>query len=107
MSKLPSLKVRRLRSIAIETFKIINKQTPSYLHDLINIKKHNYSFRYSNTAEIPQVRTSRYGIKSFRYSAAKIWNELPQHLRNETNLNQFSKLISTWSGSSCSCSACQ
>jgi hypothetical protein len=47
---MPSLKVRRLRSIAIETFKIISKESPIYLHDLVNIIKHNYSFRYENTA---------------------------------------------------------
>ena len=40
LSKLPSLKVRRLSSIALETFKIINKNCPSYLYDLINTKKH-------------------------------------------------------------------
>ena len=44
---------------------------------LINIKQHSYSFRYQNTAVLPQVRTSTYGIKSFRYSAAKLWNSLP------------------------------
>ena len=36
--KMPSLKVRRLRSIAIEMFKIIHKESPIYLHDLVNIK---------------------------------------------------------------------
>jgi hypothetical protein len=36
-SKLPSLKIRRLRTIAVETFKIIHKQSPSYLHDLISM----------------------------------------------------------------------
>ena len=51
-SKMPSLKVRRLRSIAIETFKIIHKESPIYLHDLVNIKKHIYSFRYENTADV-------------------------------------------------------
>lgn len=107
LSKLPSLKVRRLRSIALETFKIINKNCPSYLYDLINIKKHQYSFRYSNTTELPQVRTTRYGINSFRYTASKLWNELPEHFRNETNFNQFSKLISTWTGNSCRCNACK
>ena len=40
-SKLPSLKIRRLRTIAVETFKIIHKQSPSYLHDLISIKDQN------------------------------------------------------------------
>jgi hypothetical protein len=30
--------------MAIEVFKIINKQTPVYLHDLVTIKKSAYSF---------------------------------------------------------------
>jgi hypothetical protein len=107
LSKLSSQKVRRLSSIALETFKIINTNCPSYLYDLINIKKHQYSFRYSNTTELPQVRTIRYGINSFRYTASKLWNELPEHFRNETNVSQFSKLISTWTGNSCHCNACK
>ena len=40
-SKLPSLKIRRLITIVVETFKIIHKNNPSYLHDLINITLQN------------------------------------------------------------------
>ena len=54
-SKLSSLKIRRMRTIAIETFKIINKETPQYLHDLVTLKNNKYNFRYSNTAHIPTV----------------------------------------------------
>jgi hypothetical protein len=71
-SKLPSLKIRRLKTIAIETFKIIHKNSQSYLHDLINIKLQNYNFRSQETAVLPRVRTTRYGLKSFRYSVAQI-----------------------------------
>ena len=49
-SKLPSFKIRRLKTIAVETFKIIHKNSPIYLHDLINIKLQNYNFR-SQTQE--------------------------------------------------------
>ena len=87
-SKLPSLKIRRLITIAVETFKIIHKNSPSYLH-LINIKLQNYNFRSQETAVLPPVRTTRYGLKSFRYNAAQIWNELPNHCRRETSLGQF------------------
>ena len=38
ISILPSLKIRRIRTITIETFKIINKETPQYLHDLVTLK---------------------------------------------------------------------
>ena len=49
-SKLPSLKVRRMRSLAIEVYKVINKECPVYLQDLIHIKNNSYSFRYQNIA---------------------------------------------------------
>jgi hypothetical protein len=41
-SKLPTLKIRRIRTIAIETFKIGNKTSPLCLHDLITIKQSNF-----------------------------------------------------------------
>ena len=90
-SQLPSLRLRRLRSMAIEVFKIINKQTPVYLHDLVTIKKSSYSFRYNNTVNIPRVKTTRYGLHSLRYGAAKLWNELPNDLREGISLNNLKK----------------
>ena len=90
------IKGAKVITIATQTYKIINKDCPSYLHDLINIKKHQYSFRYNNTTDVPQVRTTNFGIKSFRYTAAKLWNELPEHFRIETNFNQFSKLYNKY-----------
>jgi hypothetical protein len=83
-SKLPSLKIRWLKTIAVETFKIIHKNSSSYLHELINIKLQNNNIRSQETAVLPRVRTTRYGLKSFRYNAAQIWNELPNHCRRET-----------------------
>ena len=88
-SKLPSLKVRRLRAIALEAFKILNNRTPVYLNDILTYKPHSYYFRYTNTGEIPQVRTSSYGVRSFRSTAAKIWNSLLQKFRDITSTEQF------------------
>ena len=65
-SKLPSLKIQRIRTIAIETFKIIHRESPQYLHDLIDIKARSYNFRSKNTAAVPRVRITRYGLKCFR-----------------------------------------
>ena len=68
-SKLSSLIIRRLRTIAVKTFKIIHKRSPSYLHGLISIKDQKYNFRHQDKAVLPRVRTTRYGLNSFRYSA--------------------------------------
>ena len=53
-SQLPSLKVRPLRAIALEAFKILNNLPPIYLNDLLTFKNLSYSFRYTQTVEIPR-----------------------------------------------------
>ena len=58
-SKLPALKTRRMKTIALETFKIINQKSPAFLNDLIVIKQNAYNFRYSKTADLPRPRTMR------------------------------------------------
>jgi hypothetical protein len=41
-SGLPSLKIRRLRMMAIEIFKILHKQSPAYLNDIVSFKHISY-----------------------------------------------------------------
>jgi hypothetical protein len=69
-SKMPSLKLRRMRTMTLVAFKIIYKETPLYLQNIITMKNNSYSFRYSNLTDIPQVRTTNYGLNSFRFGAA-------------------------------------
>jgi hypothetical protein len=44
-SRLPTLKIRRLRTMAIEVYKILNKKSPMYLNDLFVYKESRYSFK--------------------------------------------------------------
>jgi hypothetical protein len=37
-AKVPSLQIRRMRTMALETYKIINKLAPVCLHDLVHMK---------------------------------------------------------------------
>ena len=108
LSKLPSLKTRRMRTIALETFKIINKKCPLFLQDLVVIKNNNYNFRYMNTAEVPRPKTTAYGKKSFRYEAAQVWNSLSNEARTMTSFDQFKNYINSWcGGQKCNCNACK
>ena len=40
----------------LEAFKILNKQTPVYIQSLLTFKNNVYSFRFTNTVQISQVR---------------------------------------------------
>jgi hypothetical protein len=97
-SKLPSLKTRRMRTIVLETFKIIHKKSPLFSQDLVTIKINIYNFRYINTSDIPRPRTTKYGKYSFRYEAARLWNKLSSEVRNMSSFDQFKNYISDWCG---------
>ena len=103
----PSLQIRRSRTMALETYKIVNKLAAVCIHDLVNVKNSKYAFRYSNILDVLQVRTTRYGKKSFMFVAATLWNDLPNHFRTENSFNHFKNLILSWNGSVCRCSACR
>ena len=104
---MPTLHVSRIRLMAIETFKIVHKMSPVYLHDLLSYKNSTYSFRYDNLVDVPRVRTTKYGKSTFCYEAAQVWNSLPNNLRKVDDFKEFRRLISTWSGPSCKCSMCK
>ena len=51
---LPTLKLRRMRTMTLQVFSIVHKDSPLYLHNLINIEQHSYSFRYQKHCSAPQ-----------------------------------------------------
>jgi hypothetical protein len=57
-AKVPSLQIRRMRTMVLETYKIINKLAPVCLHDLVHMKNSKYSFRYNGILEIPQIKST-------------------------------------------------
>jgi ribonuclease P/MRP protein subunit RPP40 len=104
---LEHLHIRRIKNLASESFKIINKLSPTILQDLVSEKQLPYSLRRSCTAELPRVNTTQYGLKSFRYEASRIWNSLPNDLRKAESYDTFLRMIRHWKGPLCSCSICE
>ena len=80
-----------LKLMAFEVFKIVNKLSPLYIQDLINIKISPYNFRGERKADLPRVNTTRYGLRSFRSEAPRVWNSLPNNLRMAESYPQFRK----------------
>ena len=107
-AKVPSLQIRRMRTMTLETIKIMNKLSPSCLHNLVHLRNSKYYFRYNNILDIPQVRTSRHGKKKqFKFATDTLWNSLPDHFRTENSFSQFKSLMQSWNGTKCCCSACR
>ena len=106
-AKVPTLQVRRIRTMALETYKILHNLAPACLQNLLHTKNSKYYSRYRNILDIPQVRNTTYGKRSFRFAAASLWNSLPDHFRTENSFAHFRSLVQSWTGSDCRCSACK
>ena len=86
--------------MASEIFKIVNNIATAYIKDLI------LNFRRENQASPPTVKSTRYGLRSFRYEAARIWNCLPNDLMMAESFPKFKRLIHAWDGVICKCPSC-
>ena len=107
-ANIPFLHIKRIRTMAVETFRILNDMSPPVLSDLVRIRDcSSYNFRYQNVLQVPQVCTTKYGKKSFRFAAAVLWNSFPDNFRQVSSFNQFKALISNWSGKDCKCNLCR
>ena len=92
-TKTEPVHVKRLKLMVCEVFKIVNKLSPEYIQDLINIKTSPYNFRGERKADLPRMNTTRYGLRSFRSKAPRIWNSLPNNLRVAESYPQFRRLL--------------
>ena len=105
-AKLSTLTTYRLRALALQVFKSINKLGPSYLHDLFHPKIHKQSLRSNISVSIPTVRSAKYGRNSLRFLGAKLWNELPNSFKTDMSLKEFKTHIEKWEGPNCKCASC-
>ena len=75
--------------ICLTTFKVLHGLSPSYLFDLILVKKTRYSLRSFQAPVLNRPRTL--GDRSFAAAAPTLWNALPQEIRQCQNINVFKR----------------
>ena len=101
-----TLYVSRLKSIALETMKCVKKFNPTYMNELFMFSEAPYKTRGGVKLIQPKVNTTGFGINSFSYQGAKIWNVLPEHVKDGENIAICKEMISKWPGPQCSCGTC-
>ena len=89
------LKERRVEQKAIMMYKIVNNLAPKYM---VQMFENNHGSNYYNLRnskydfQLPKCKTEYYG-KSFAFSGAKVWNSLPNSLRDAQSLKSFKKQL--------------
>jgi hypothetical protein len=88
-----SLEERRALMKAKLMYKTVNQLAPQRLRNIFQFSNsvNSYNLRGSSTGFfIPRPRTE-FEKKSFSYSGAKLWNRIPENIRNSISYNSFCK----------------
>ena len=102
----PSLYAGRLKSIVLETYKCVKTHNPAYLNDLFCPSPAPYETRGGLKLVQPKVKTTGFGLNTFCYQGAKIWNAVPENVKNAECISTCKELIAQWSGPECTCGSC-
>ena len=98
---------RNLQKLATEVFKIKNNLSPLPLQELFNQHDSPYNLRKKKLWETGNVRTVHYGTETFSYLGPKIWDLLPNKIKESTTLYEFKQKIKKWKPEHCPCRLCK
>ena len=91
-----SLAAYRLYFLGVEVYKCKCKCNPPYINQLLDSRKFKYELRDCDKFKQPKFNTVKYGFRSFSYYGAKLWNELPVHVKKSKTLTIFKKNMKDW-----------
>lgn len=96
-----------IKLLSIEMYKVKNGILPNALGDFISIRDLNYNLRNPSSFMRENVNTTHYGTESIRILGPKIWDILPNDLKDAGNLNCFKTRIKNWKVENCPCRLCR
>ena len=102
-----SIHNRNLQFLATEMYKVKNNLSPSIIVELFEQRNENYNLRNNNPFTVTAVRTVHHGSESISFLGPKIWNILPDNIKNAESLNVFKTKIKSWKPETCPCRLCR
>lgn len=91
------VKQRIIFKILMTTHKSLHGNAPGYISELLHRRNTVRSLRSSteNNLLIPKTNTKSYGDRTFTAAAPKLWNDLPNELKNTLSFTDFKAHLKT------------
>ena len=68
-----------------------NGNAPTSISELLTESNSNYNLCGDAILKVTKVNSTKYGITSRRYQAARLWNTIPNNLRNMDSYRSFKR----------------
>ena len=98
LEKSKSVKIhhRNLQQLVIEIYKVFNNLSSSLMSDLFSFRNTGYNLCGGSKLKSNTVKTVYYGTESISNLAPKIWEQVPDEIKDCTSLNTFKLKIKSW-----------
>ena len=77
------------------------------MKDLFKNKLYKHELRNKKLWEVRNVRTDTYGTETVSFMGPKIWELIPNDIKNLETLQAFKREIKLWKPSGCPCKLCK
>ena len=74
---------------------------------LFKLKETKYNLRNGSALVSTNKKKTNLGIKSISYLAQKIWDQVPEEIKDGKSLNIFKQKIKAWIPLKCPCTLCK
>ena len=102
-----SIHHRNLQALAIDIDKVLNNLSSPLMSVLFKLKETKYNLRNGSALVSTNKKTTNFGINSISYLAPKIWDQVPEEIKDSNSLNIFKQKIKTWIPLKCPCTLCK
>ena len=97
-----SIHHENIHALAIEMFKVYTKTYPKIMQEVFQIKDQGgYFLRNQRDFVTPTIKSVNYGLERIRFLGPKIWERLPNYLKNKESIESFKMAIKEWKPKSC------
>ena len=98
---------RNIQSLAIEMFKSQKELSPIIMQEVFPKRDIKYNLRSQTDFKSSGTSTVHKGTESLRSLGPKIWNLIPQDIKESESLDIFYSKIKKWTPSNCPCKLCK
>ena len=98
---------RNLQFLTTEIYKALHNLSSVLMSELFQLKDIRYNLRQGKTLIANNIKTVKFGTESISNLAPKIWQLIPDEIKNTDSLNGFKRKIKLWIPTECLWKLCK
>ena len=106
LDKLLNIQQRNIQSLAIEHFKTKNNLSVTIMNDIFQPRAVSYNLRSQIDFTRPNVNSKHFRISSLKYMTAKVWDMVPNDMKNVNYIEVFKNNVKKWKPVNFHCKLC-